>query len=152
MHPNNQVSENNDAIPHDATAEYIVEKAYETGNEVLIDGTRLLLGTLEQNLAVFSLTPREKENMKIGMLGYIFEHYYEALGGLKISDLKPIFADATKTLTDISKFAKGGISEKIDIGSQLVSGGTDSLGKISGLLDSSGKIEDAVKNHMGQKF
>lgn len=152
LRPADQAPENNETLPHNATAEYIVEKAYETGNEVLIDGTRLLLTTLEQSLSVFSLTLREKENLKIGMLGYIFDHYYEALGGLKISDLQNIFTDATKALGDVSKLTKGSITEKIDAGSQLLSGGTGVFDKISGILGNTGKIEDAVSKHMSEKF
>lgn len=35
--------EKNDILPRNATAEYIVEKVYETGNETLIDGAEILL-------------------------------------------------------------------------------------------------------------
>lgn len=86
------------------------------------------------------------------MLGYIFDHYYEALGGLKISDLQNIFTDATKALGDVSKLTKGSITEKIDAGSQLLSGGTGVFDKISGILGNTGKIEDAVSKHMSEKF
>jgi hypothetical protein len=55
-------------LPPNATAEYIVEKVYETNNETLIDGAELLLSTLDTQLEVFSLSPYEKENIKIGIL------------------------------------------------------------------------------------
>ncbi len=35
--------EKNETLPRNATAEYIVEKVYETGNETLIDGAEILL-------------------------------------------------------------------------------------------------------------
>ncbi|MEI6711523.1 MAG: hypothetical protein WCK88_05015 [bacterium] len=37
------VPEKNETLPRNATAEYIVEKVYETGNETLIDGAEILL-------------------------------------------------------------------------------------------------------------
>jgi len=61
---------------------------------------------LNDGLNVFSLTPHEKENIKIGILGYIFDHYYEALGGIKISDLNTIFTDITKTFKTVGSLTK----------------------------------------------
>ena len=66
-------------LPHGLRAETILERVYETENETLIDGAELLLSTLDGGLAAYALTPLEKENIKIGLLGYIFDHYYEVL-------------------------------------------------------------------------
>lgn len=35
--------EKNETLPHNSTAEYVIEKVYETGNETLIDGAEILL-------------------------------------------------------------------------------------------------------------
>jgi len=53
------------------------------------------------------LTANEKENIKIGILGYVFDHYYEALGGIKISDLSTIFTDITNTFKTVGNLTKG---------------------------------------------
>lgn len=153
--------EKNEVLPREATAEYIIEKVYDTKNEILIDGAEILLSTLNEGLKKYSLTPHEKENIKIGILGYVFEHYYEVLGGIRISDLQKIFSDLTKTFSDVTKLtqpaAKGegmldSITNKWNAMTDLVSGGSESLGKVSGFLDNTSSIDQKVQAHIVAKF
>lgn len=152
------VPEQEEVLPSNATAEYIVEKVYETENETLIDGAELLLGTLNSQLSLFSLTPYEKENIQIGILGYVFDHYYEVLGGLKISDLQNIFTDLTKTFSDVTKLAQpveanvDSLTGKWDALTGLVSGGSDSLGKVTGLLGNVETLDATVQKNLASKF
>jgi hypothetical protein len=152
------VPEQEEILPPNATAEYIVEKVYETENETLIDGAELLLWTLNEQLSLFSLTPYEKENIKIGILGYVFDHYYEVLWGLKISDLQNIFTDLTKTFSDVTKLAQpaqanvDSLKGKWDAITGLVSGGSDSLGKVTGLLGNVESLDDTVQKNLASKF
>ncbi|MFA6080604.1 MAG: hypothetical protein WC753_03970 [Candidatus Gracilibacteria bacterium] len=151
--------ENNETLPPNATAEYIVEKVYETNNETLIDGAELLLSTLDTQLEVFSLSPYEKENIKIGILGYVFDHYYEVLGGIKISEIGSIFTDINNTFKKVGDVTKGGLGGvmkdpmgKFDAAKSLMEGSTDSFSKVSNFLDNKASIEERVSGHIAQKF
>ena len=148
-------------IPRSSTAEIIVEKVYETGNETLIDWAELLLWTLNENLSVFSLSPYERENIKIGILWYVFDHYYEVLGGLKISDLQNIFSDLTKSFSDLTQLTKkptkdvwivDSLTNKWNALTGLVSGGSDSLWKVTGLLDNASSMEEKIQKNLTWKF